>query len=139
MKLTSRQLRRIIAEEVSRVIKENMGGELCTLKNVDVASGTFTFSVGGEGPFECEMGRDPKSTAAAMQQCVAEDGEGLVADQKSCDDVAHEVHLRVQFDDPRYDPEDVGAAGSFRAMRGAGLKGNPPEIGAVGRKGRSYY
>ena len=124
MKLTSRQLRRIIAEEVSRVIAEATGS--CSLVKLPSTSGMFVFKVGDE-ELDCEMGSTPEDTAREMQACAKEAGLGPL-DVQECLDVADVVHGANDMGDP-----DSSALG----MRG--LRGNPPEIGAIGRRNPSQY
>ena len=125
MKLTSRQLRRIIAEEVSRVIAEATGS--CSLVKLPSTSGMFVFKVGDE-ELDCEMGRTPEDTAKEMQACAEEAGLGPL-DEQECLNVADEVHGE------NYDMGDPDS--SALGMRG--LRGNPPEIGAIGRRNPSQY
>ena len=97
MRLTSRQLRRIIAEEVSRVIAEATGVPCKLVGKPDYNRGMFEFDAGGVGPLECEMGDDVEDTVSAMQKCASDEGVGPLNPQ-SCFDVASELHAEDMGD-----------------------------------------
>ena len=107
MKLTPVQLRRIIAEEVNRVLAEAAGEVKCDPNSVEVLTdGSFTFMAGGQEltcmPDEMELG----FVEEAMHACAEE--QGLVLDPVSCKKTAS-VAVEAMMGEPGnfHDPREA--------------------------------
>ena len=102
MRLTANRLRKIIAEEINRVIKEAAaGGSVCDPMSVSVeADGrSFTFEVDGQ-PLSCVLkpGATVSSVVDSMHAC-AED-EGMTLDPASCEETAMAALDALDMGDP---------------------------------------
>ena len=87
MKLTPVQLRRIIAEEVNRVLAEAAGEVKCDPRSVEVLTdGSFVFMADGQELTCMPEGQDVDSIMDAMHACAEE--QGLVLDPVSCEKTA---------------------------------------------------